>query len=116
MRFKEEIETEYFQKDFTRLLKKYRTLTEDFDNFINFSLEPFLLDNINNKCAERISNLGIKYPEIWKVKKFSSRSFKGEGIKSGIRIIFQFALKVRFKNPALILSLDLVGRVETDNW
>ncbi|KQC13173.1 MAG: hypothetical protein APR63_09310 [Desulfuromonas sp. SDB] len=68
MRFKEEIKIDEFIKEFKKLSKKYRTLNEDFNNFIKFSLEPFLLDQKNNKCSERLSDIGVRYPEIWKVK------------------------------------------------
>jgi hypothetical protein len=90
MRFKKEVEHEYFKKDFSKLVKKYKTLADDFKIFKTYSLEPFLLDNVNNKCSERISKIGIVYPEIWKVKKFTSRSFKGKGVKSGFRIIYAY--------------------------
>ena len=110
MRFKEEIETEYFKKDFTRLLKKYRTLIEDFNNFKKFSLEPFLLDGVDNKCSERISNLGLEYPEIWKVRKFTSRSFKGRGNQSGFRIIFAY-----YRDIEKIIFIEIYHKSKKEN-
>ena len=110
MRFKEEIETEYFQKDFSKLLRKYRTLIEDFETFKKFSLEPFLLDKIDNKCSVIIQGTGIKYPEIWKVRKFTSRSFKGRGNQSGFRIIFAY-----YRDIEKIIFIEIYHKSKKEN-
>ena len=45
---------------------------------------------IDNKGIVRISNLGIEYPKIYKVRKFACRSLKGKGSASGIRVIYAY--------------------------
>lgn len=110
MRFKEEIKIDEFIKEFKKLSKKYRTLNEDFNNFIKFSLEPFLLDQKNNKCSERLSDIGVRYPEIWKVKKFASKSFKGRGVKSGFRIIYAF-----YRDLEKIIYIEIYHKSQKNN-
>ena len=110
MRFKEEIETKYFKRDFSKLLRKYKTLIGDFNNFKKFSLGPFLLDGVDNKCSERISNLGLEYPEIWKVIKFTSRSFKGRGNQSGFRIIFAY-----YRDIEKIIFIEIYHKSKKEN-
>ena len=83
-----------FNKEFKQLLKKYRTLQEDFDLF-----KERILTYRENGTGKflfwrppgivRISNLGIE-TEVYKVKHFSCRALKGRGSRSGIRIIYAY--------------------------
>jgi mRNA-degrading endonuclease RelE of RelBE toxin-antitoxin system len=66
-----------FNKDLKKL--KFRTLKHDLDIF-----------TIDNKGIVQIPNLGIKYPKIYKARKFACRSLKGKGSASGIRIIYAY--------------------------
>jgi len=45
---------------------------------------------LNNKGIVGISGLGIEYPQIYKTRKFTCRSLKGTGSRSGIRIIYAY--------------------------
>ena len=83
-----------FNKEFKQLLKKYRTLQEDFDLFKERVLT--YRENGTGKFLfwrppgiVRISNLGIE-TEVYKVKHFSCRALKGRGSRSGIRIIYAY--------------------------
>lgn len=83
-----------FNKEFKKLLKKYRTLEEDFELFKERVLT--YRENGTGKflfwrppCIVRISNLGIE-TEVYKVKHFSCRALKGRGSRSGIRIIYAY--------------------------
>ena len=76
------------------MLKKYRTLQEDFDLFKERVLT--YRENGTGKFLfwrppgiVRISNLGIE-TEVYKVKHFSCRALKGRGSRSGIRIIYAY--------------------------
>ena len=75
-----------FNKEFQKLLKKYKTLEEDLDNlkqFLNVYPEGF------SPRVFPISDLNLK-TKIFKVKKFRCRYLKGSGSNSGIRIIYAY--------------------------
>lgn len=74
-----------FEKDLKKLKKKYKTLSEDL-----VVLEKVLSVSASALPPQRvrISDLGIESPVIVKVKNFTSRSLKGKGARSGIRIIY----------------------------
>ncbi len=83
-----------FNKEFEKLLKKYRTLEEDFELFKERVLT--YRENGTGKFLfwrppgiVRISNLGVE-TEVYKVKHFSCRALKGRGSRSGIRIIYAY--------------------------
>lgn len=88
--FKEVLFLDGFKRDLKHLLKKFRTLNEDLDNFIETQLKMTHKLGIDNDGVEQISNLGIEYPRIYKARKFACKSLKGTGCKSGIRIIYSF--------------------------
>jgi len=77
-----------FEKDFKKLIKKFRTLDEDLNTFIVNQLKLTHKLNIDNKGVVRISDLGIEYPKIYKARKFPCKVLKGKGAASGIRIIY----------------------------
>lgn len=79
-----------FEKDFKKLSKKYRTLEDDLETFINTQLQSFHKLKQDNRGVLPISALGISYPKIYKAKKFACRSLKGKGIASGIRVIYAY--------------------------
>lgn len=79
-----------FDRDFKKLHKRFRTLDEDLEVFIEKQLKLFHKLGIDNKGCVRISDLGISYPEVYKARKFACRSLKGKGAASGIRIIYGY--------------------------
>ncbi len=79
-----------FEKDLKKLLKKFRTLEEDLETFVQNQLNLYHKLHIDNKGIFHISDLGIIYPKIFKAKKFACRSLKGKGVASGIRIIYAY--------------------------
>jgi mRNA-degrading endonuclease RelE of RelBE toxin-antitoxin system len=81
-----------FDKDLKRLTKRFRTLEEDLDVFIGTGLLLF-----HQKPKEhdyggivQITDLKFNSPQIYKVRKFASRSLKGRGVQSGIRITYAY--------------------------
>jgi len=90
--FKDIVYLSEFEKDKKKLLKRFRTLDEDLNNFINVQLKLFHKLEIDNNAVEQISDLSINEPKIYKVKKFACKSLKGKGVQSGIRIIYSFFL------------------------
>ncbi len=79
-----------FDKDFKRLQKKFRTLEEDLQVFIERQLKLLHKLGQDNRGCLRISDLNVPYPHIYKARKFACKSLKGKGVASGIRIIYAY--------------------------
>ena len=79
-----------FEREFKKLLKRFKTLDEDLDNFINVQLKLIHKLEKDNSGIVRISDLGIDSPKIYKAKKFTCKALKGKGVASGIRIIYAY--------------------------
>ena len=88
--FKEIVFLPVFNKDYKKLIKRFRTLDEDIEVFINVQLKLFHKLGIDNNAVERISDLNINKPCIYKAKKFACQSLKGKGVQSGLRIIYAY--------------------------
>ena len=77
-------ELDEFKKDIKELLKKYRTLNDDVEIVKKvLSISP----NERPPFSFRIDGLGIETCVI-KIKKIASKSFKGKGVNSGLRIVY----------------------------
>ncbi len=77
-----------FEKDFKSLLKRYRTLEDDFEIFKKYTIETFYNQGVPTSAFVPIQGFcGEKYVSN-KVRKFACRSLPGRGNQSGIRIIF----------------------------
>lgn len=83
-------ETLEFQKDFKRLLKKYRSLRDDLELVKIAAIELFHIHKLNNLSIFPVQGFCTEEIQICKIKKFACRSLKGRGSKSGIRIIYAF--------------------------
>lgn len=79
-----------FEKDFKKLLKRFRTLEDDLNNFIRTELKLYHKLSIDNKGIFQISGVPFHDPKIFKAKKFACRSLKGKGVQSGIRVIYSY--------------------------
>ena len=79
-----------FTKDFKKLLKRYRTLPDDLNIFIETQLQLYHKFKRDNQGVERIPNLGFAYPPIYKGRKFACRSLRGKASDSGIRVIYAY--------------------------
>jgi mRNA-degrading endonuclease RelE of RelBE toxin-antitoxin system len=79
-----------FEKDLKKLAKRFSTIEDDLQNFIQTVLNLCHKQNINSSAVIHISNLGIESPGIYKARKFSCQSLKGKGAASGIRIIYAY--------------------------
>jgi mRNA-degrading endonuclease RelE of RelBE toxin-antitoxin system len=90
MRFNEILYTPEFQRDIKKLRKRFRTLDDDLDNFINAALVPFHKLDVDIRGVVRVSGIGIEQPGIYKARRFACRSLKGTGSNSGIRIIYAY--------------------------
>ena len=88
--FKEVRRHPEFDKDFKKLAKRFKTLNDDIETFINKQLKLTHKLGIDNKGVVSISELGIESPKIYKAKKFACKALKGRGGMSGIRIIYAY--------------------------
>jgi mRNA-degrading endonuclease RelE of RelBE toxin-antitoxin system len=88
--FNEIISTREFEKDLKKLLKRFRTLDDDLNIFIEKELNLYHKLKIDNKGIFPLTNLPIEFPKIYKAKKFACRSMKGKGVSSGIRVIYAY--------------------------
>ena len=73
-----------------KLLRRFRTLEDDLNLFIETQLNLFHKSNKNIKGIFAITGLKIEYPKIYKAKKFTCRSLRGTGAYSGIRVIYAY--------------------------
>ena len=71
-----------FEREFRKLLKKFKTLEKDMETFINVQLNLYHKLKISNSGIVRISDLSIESPKVYKVRKFACRSLKVTGGKS----------------------------------
>ena len=95
-----------YDKDFTRLLKKYRTLENDIDAVKKvLSIKP----DARPPFSFRIDGLGISSCII-KIRKIASDSFKGKGVHSGFRLIYAY-----FEQERRIVFVELYHKSEKEN-
>ena len=80
--------TAEFEKDFKRLLKRFKTLEEDFETLKKYHIELFHNKNIPGPLL--IPGFCTNTMQSYKVKKFASRSLKNRGSNSGLRVIYVF--------------------------
>ena len=88
--FKKVVRISEFDKDFKRLAKRFKTLNEDLEIFINTQLNLYHKQGIDNNGVFQIPGLQVTHPKIYKAKKFACRALKGSGVNSGIRVIYAY--------------------------
>ena len=108
--FNEIIYLPEFEKDKKKLLKRFRTLDDDLNTFIEVQLKLLHKLGIDNNSCELIENLGITSPKLYKVKKFACRALKGKGVQSGIRIIYAY-----FENDNRIEFVEMYYKGDKEN-
>jgi mRNA-degrading endonuclease RelE of RelBE toxin-antitoxin system len=89
--FKEITRLPEFERDMKKLLKRFRSLEDDLENFIRTELRLFHRLGIDNKGVVQMAGLGIQNPKIYKGRKFACRSLKGKGAQTGIRVIYAYS-------------------------
>jgi hypothetical protein len=77
-----------FQKTFKKLLKKYPSLRDDLEVAKINAVELLHIHKIDNQSVFRITGIIPSEMECYIVKKFTCRSLKGSGVKSGIRFTY----------------------------
>lgn len=99
-------ELDEFRKDFKRLLKKYKTLNEDFNTLKKvLEAEP----NARPPVSYRISGLGVQ-ATIIKVKRIACKVLKGKGSSTGLRLIYAYE-----KHVERITLVEFYHKNESEN-
>jgi hypothetical protein len=88
--FKEITRLPEFERDMKKLIKRFRSLEGDLDNFIKTELGLFHKLRIDNKGVVGMAGLGFQSPKVFKGRKFACRALKGKGAHSGIRVIYAY--------------------------
>ena len=79
-----------FEKDLKKLIKKHKSLDEDLKIFIEYQLELFHKQGIDNGGIVQIPGLGFEHPKVFKARKFACKYLRGKGGNSGIRVIYAY--------------------------
>lgn len=105
-------ETREFSKDVKKLSKRYRTLNEDLKILKRASIELYHLHDVDNNSIFPIPNFCNDFIRSYKVKKIASMSFKGKGVKSGLRLIYIFDSR---SNQVFFVELYFKGDKENED-
>ena len=95
-----------FKRDLKILLKKYRTLNDDL-GVVKQVLTA--APEARPPFSFRIDNLGLETCVI-KVKKIACKALKGQGVNSGIRLIYAY-----FESEAKLVFIELYHKNDKEN-
>ena len=105
-------QTDRFERDLKRLLKKFPTLLEDIEIAKVFAIELFHLKNTDKQAIFLIPNFCTKELKICKLKKFACKALKGRGVRSGIRIIYAYHI---LTNTVNFIEMYFKGESENED-
>jgi mRNA-degrading endonuclease RelE of RelBE toxin-antitoxin system len=95
-----------FERDITKLLKKFKTIGDDLEIFIEKQLFLYHKLKVDNKGIFQITGLPVENPKVYKAKKFACKSLKGRGVQSGIRVIYAYDEK---KDIIMLIEIYFKG-------
>ncbi len=79
-----------FERATRELLKRFETIGDDLEIFIEKQLFLYHKLKVDNKGIFQITGLPVGNPKVYKAKKFACKSLKGRGVQSGIRVIYAY--------------------------
>ncbi|MDR0307577.1 MAG: hypothetical protein LBI42_12180 [Chitinispirillales bacterium] len=79
-----------FDRDFKKLLKRFKTLNEDFETLKQYHVETFHCMNIKGGDPVEIQYACGKNFKSYKIRKFACKSLPGRGKQSGLRVIYVY--------------------------
>lgn len=103
-------ETSEFKKDFKKLSKRFRSLSDDFSIVKKAVIELRHEKKIDNQATFEIPGFNLEKNTFWKIKKFACKSLKGFGVKSGIRVIYRLQ-----EENNLVLFLEIYFKGDKEN-
>ena len=77
-----------FEKELGRLLGKFPSLNEDLESAKKATIELKHIHNKNNEGTYPVPGYQLEDRQVYKIKKFSCKSLKNRGCRSGFRIIY----------------------------
>lgn len=80
--------TPEFEKDYKSLLKRFKSLNQDFEIMKKYTIETYFEKGEPTTAFVQIEGFCDENYSSNKVRKFSCRTLKGRGAASGIRVIF----------------------------
>lgn len=84
-------ETAAFARDFKKLLKRFRSLSEDLARTKKFAIEIFHAEpRVDTNAVEEIPGFCTETVRVCKIRKFPCRALVGRGAMSGIRVIYVY--------------------------
>lgn len=108
--FSEVVECPEFQRDLKKLLKRFRSLKDDFETFKNTALKAFHKFGQENLGIFQIPGLGFDNPIVYKATKFACKSLKGRGAASGIRVTYAY-----YTEEDRILFIEMYFKADQEN-
>lgn len=108
--FNEIIRLPDFEKDLKKLSKRFRSLGDDLDNFVQHQLKLYHKLKIDNHGIFHVPGLPFSNPKIYKAKKFACKALKGKGVQSGIRVIY-----AHFEHEDRIEFIELYYKGDQEN-
>ncbi|MES2543530.1 MAG: hypothetical protein V4548_01500 [Bacteroidota bacterium] len=99
-------EIDPFKKDCKGLLKKYKTLKDDIEVVQQILA---ILPAARPPFSNRIDNLAIQNCVV-KVKKIACKSLKGNGVNSGLRLVYAY-----FKDNNKIVFIEIYHKNDKEN-
>lgn len=104
--------TPEFNKDLKKLAKKYRTLHQDLELLKKATINIYHNLHIDNQSIFPIQTFCNTEIHSYKIKKFASKSFKGKGVKTGLRLIYIFIERTR---KAILVEIYYKGEKNNED-
>ena len=101
-----------FEEELGKLGKRFRTIREDLEIFVDKQLYLYHKLKIDNHGIFQITGLSIDDPKLFKAKKFACRSLPGKGVQSGIRVIYAYFEK---QDKIELVEIYFKGDKETED-
>jgi mRNA-degrading endonuclease RelE of RelBE toxin-antitoxin system len=99
-----------FDRDFKKLLKRFRTLNEDFATLKQYHIETFHNMNIKGDDPVEIQYACGESFKSYKIKKFACKSLPGRGKQSGLRVIYVYQ-----SDKKLITFIEIYFKADKEN-
>jgi hypothetical protein len=83
-------ETPEFGRDFKKLLKRFKSLSDDIAVVKKAAIELYHVQKIDNRAVFPVPQFCCDAVKLFKIKKFACKALKGRGVQSGIRVIYAY--------------------------
>jgi hypothetical protein len=80
--------TAEFKRDIKKLSKRFGTIQEDLQHFIDYGVTPHHCLDQPDPWIVRMSGLGFADPPVFIAKRVTCQSLRGTGSQSGLRVVY----------------------------